>query len=296
MYQKSRIKMRGLSLIELMVSMVVGIFLIGGLSSVYLNTKTSDKMRSQISEMEENARTALMAMRQIISHAGYPSEYSLPIDKPFYVDAADIPNPTCRAGGADNNLVKNRWILDEKTENSAVAKRDTIVVVSMLDSPSNTSVGSASNITQDCIGSVVEAQCSSDPIEGIFNNTEARVYNYLYINTPSGRRALTCMGSLGEDSQPIAENIESLQFLYGVSKGQDNIVYRNATDVTDNSEWGNVISVQVGILVRSEKEILEKEESKVFLVLDEEITTPKDKRIYRAYTTTILLPNMSTSL
>jgi len=294
--QKNILKMQGLSIIELMVAMVIGIFLVGGLGSVYMNSMGADRMRSQISEMEENARTALITMRQIISHAGYPSEYTLPIDKPFYAEVDEIPNPNCRGGGTGNTLVKNRWILDEKTENSVVAKRDTMVVVSMLDNPDNTSAGAASNIVQDCIGSVVEPQCSADPIKGIYNNSQARVYSYLYINTPSGRRALTCMGSLGQDSQPIAENIESLQFLYGVSKGQDNLVYRNAAEVTSNGEWGNVISVQVGILVRSQKEVLEKKESKVFLLLDEKITTPKDRRIYRAYTTTIFLPNVSISL
>jgi len=294
--QKNSLKMQGLSLIELMISMVIGLFLVGGLSSIYMNSKTSDKMRAQVSEMEENARTALITMRQIISHAGYPSERApLPIEKPFYADADDMPNPACRSGGTDNTVITNRYIKNKKTANAAVAKRDTMVVVSMLDSPSNASVGASANITEDCGGAAVEAQCSSDPVEGIYNNSQARVYNYLYINTPSGRRALTCMGSLG-DSQPIAENIESLQFLYGVSKGEDSLVYRNAKDVDDNNEWGNVIIVQVGILVRSEKEVLQKEASKVFLILDEEITTPKDKRIYRAYTTTIVLPNVSISL
>ena len=87
MLKKNIAKMQGLSLIELMIAMVVGIFLIGGLSSIYLNSKGTDKMRSQISEMEENARTALMSMRHIISHAGYPSEYSLLIEKPVYTTA-----------------------------------------------------------------------------------------------------------------------------------------------------------------------------------------------------------------
>ena len=288
-------KMRGLSLIELMIAMIVGVFLMGGLSSLYLNSKASDKMRSQISEMEENARTALITMRQIISHAGYPSEYSLPIDKPFYAESDDIPNPSCRSGGAESHLIKYKYIKDEKTKNSVVAKRDTMVVVNMLDSPSNTSVGASSNIIEDCVGSAVEPECSSDPVDGMYANTEAKVYNYLYINTPSGRRALTCMGSLG-GPQPIAENIESLQFLYGVSKSGGSMVYRNAEDVTSNNEWGSVTTVQVGILVRSEKEVLEVDEARVFLVLDEEITTPKDKRIYRAYSTTIVLPNMSISL
>ena len=287
--------MRGLSIIELMVSMLLGIFLLGSLTSLYISSKSSDKMRSQVSEMEENARTALIAMRQIISHAGYPSEYSLPIDKPFYAEADDMPNPSCRSGGSESHLIKYEYIRDEKTKNSVVAKRDTLVVMNMLDSPNNTSVGASSNIVEDCVGSVVEPECSSDPIDGMYSNTDAKVYNYLYINTPSGRRALTCMGSLG-GSQPIAENIESLQFLYGVSKTGGGMVYRNADDVTASNEWGSVTAVQVGILVRSEQEVLDEDEAKVFLVLDEEITTPKDKRMYRAYSTTIVLPNMSISL
>ena len=294
MRQKNITKMHGLSIIELMVSMLVGIFLVGGLSTVYINSKVSDKMRSQVSEMEENARTALITMRQVISHAGYPSEYALPVDKPFYAETNDIPNPTCRGCGAGNNLVSYKPILGKKTENAAIAKRDTMVVVSMLDSPTNTSVGSTANIIEDCVGSEVQPECSADPIDGMYSNAEAKVYNYLYIDTVEGRRALMCMGSLG-GAQPIAENIESLQFLYGVSEG-GNMVFRNAEDVTSNNEWGSVVTVQVGILVRSEKEVLDTEEAKVFLVLDEEITIPKDKRIYRAYTTTIVLPNMSASL
>lgn len=284
--------MDGVSLVELMVAMIVGVFMLAGLSSVYINSKTTDKTRAQISEMEENARTALMTMRQIISHAGYSGGYVPEIEKPFYIETDDITNRVCRGGGTDNYLITNENILNEKTQNNVVAKRDTMVVISLLDSPNNTSSQAASNIIEDCGGSVVAAQCSSDPVDGLYNIMEARVYNYLYINVVDGRRALTCMGSLS-DSQPIAENIESLQFLYGISKGADSTVYRNADDVTANNEWGNVVSVQVGILVRSEQEIFEKKEAKVLLVLDETITTPKDRRMYRVYTTTIVLPNTS---
>ena len=66
--------------------------------------------------------------------------------------------------------------------------------------------------------------------------------------------------------------------------------------MTANNEWGDVTAVQVGILVRSEREVLEIDEKQVFLVLDETITTPNDKRLYRAYATTIVLPNMSSAL
>jgi len=292
MHNQIRIKkMQGLSLIELMVSMVISLFLIGGLASVYISTRASDKMRVEISEMEENARTALLAIRNIVSHAGYPSIYNHTIDEPFYAGADNIPNPDCRAGGAKESLIAYTPILDEKTEDSTTGKRDTLVTVFMADNPDM--VGAPPGLlTQDCMASTITAQCSSDPMGGMYNPTESKIYNYLYITTNNGRRALTCMGSLG-GAQPIAENIENMQFLYGVLVGDD-LIYKNATEVTADGDWGSVINVQAGILVRSEREVLDTDEKKVFLLLDQKITTAKDRRIYKAYTTTIVLPNRIT--
>jgi len=279
-------KITGLSLIELMVSMVVALFLMGGVANIYFSTKSGDKIRSEISEMEENARTALVLMRSIISHAGYQSINDLELDKPFYAEEEDIPNPVCRSG--TGKLVSYEPILTKKTLNSVAGKRDTLVTINIADSPT-AAAGSGGLLIADCQAGIIPAECSSDPVEGLYTASESRIYNYLYINMPNGRRALTCMGSRGA-SQPLAENIENLQFLYGVSIGDD-MVYRNAADVTANDEWGSVVTVQVGILVRSEREVLEVAESRVFLLLDEKITTPKDRRIYKAYTTTIVLPN-----
>lgn len=278
-------KMSGLSLIELMVTMVVSLFLMGGIANVYISTKTNDKFRTEISAMEENGRTALMLLRNIISHAGYQSVNDLTLDTPFYADPGDIPNPDCRGGS--EKLISYSPILDEKTENAATAKRDTLVAVHIADNPATASTGGL--LVSDCQAGVIPAECSSDPVDGMYVSSESRIYNYLYINTPNGRRALTCMGSRG-GSQPLAENIENMQFLYGVSI-DDDLVYRNAEDVTANNEWGSVVTVQVGLLVRSENEVMDEEESKTFLLLDEKITTSKDRRMYKAYTTTIVLPN-----
>lgn len=276
----------GLSLIELMVTMVIAMFLMGGVINVYISTKSNDKVRNEISEMEDNGRTALMLMRTIISHAGYQGINDLSLDEPFYAKATDMPNPDCR--GEEDTLISYDPILDEKTLNSVAGKRDTLVAVHIADNPA--AAGGASGVlAADCQAGVIPAECSSDPIDGLYTSADSKIYNYLYINTPSGRRALTCMGSRGA-SQPLAENIENLQFLYGVSIG-DNLVYRNAADVTTNGEWGSVVTVQAGILVRSENEVLDVKEAKVFLLLDEKITTPKDRRIYKTYTTTIVLPN-----
>ena len=91
-------KHSGLSLIELLVSMTIGLFLIGGLVNVYISTKGSDSIRSELTGMEESARIALSSLRQVIGHAGYPSMSNLHLDVPFYAGADDISNPECRGG------------------------------------------------------------------------------------------------------------------------------------------------------------------------------------------------------
>ena len=131
-------KYSGLSLIELLVTMVIGVFLIGGLANVYLSTKSSDGVRAEVSAMEESARVALSSIRQIISHAGYPSMRNLAIDAPFYAEADSIPDPACRGGG-NTDLIRINGIIDRKTIDTN--RRDQVVVVSIADSPNSTLPG-----------------------------------------------------------------------------------------------------------------------------------------------------------
>ena len=286
--QLNKYKQDGLSLIELLVSMVIGLFLIGGLLNVYLSTKKTDGVRSEVSLMEENARIALSEIRHVISHAGYPSIRNLDIEIPFYAESDDIPNPDCR-GGTDT-VVKdsNTSILSKKTESIGTGtKRDAVVVISIADSPS---VPFDGLITADCMRGQMPLECSSDPNDGMYNPSDAKLYSYLHINTASGARDLRCQGSRG-GTQPLAENIENMQFLYGVVDSDNNYQYRNSEDISANNQWSQVVSVQVAILVRSGKEVLETAEAKTFILLDEEVTIAADRRLYRVYTTSIVLPN-----
>jgi len=276
-------KHSGLSLIELLVSMVIGLFLIGGLVNVYISTKGSDSIRSELTGMEESARIALSSIRQVVGHAGYPSMSNLYLDQPFYAGADDIPNPECRGGS--ESLISTSSIRDKKTIDAS--ERDAIVVVNIADSPNSIFSGT---IIADCMSGDMPLECSSDEKDGMYTPADAKLYSYLHIDTQNGNRSLSCTGSRG-GTESLAENIHSMQFLYGVIDNSGNYQYRNSEAITASAQWSDVVSVQVAILVRSEKEVLEKSEKKVFVLLDEEVTTIQDKRLYRVYTTSIILPN-----
>ena len=60
----------GMSLIELLVSMVVGIFVIGGITQVFMTTKHSNEMLVAETELQENARLAFSIITTIVQKSG----------------------------------------------------------------------------------------------------------------------------------------------------------------------------------------------------------------------------------
>jgi type IV pilus assembly protein PilW len=274
---------KGLTLIEMMIALSLGMIIILGLTSVYLSSQKSSRTRDAIANMEANARVALSSLRQIIEHAGYPSIYNVPLEKPFHSteDGAININLKCRGGTEDlvrPNSIANKYTIDS-------TGRDRIVVKYMADNVDD----SNAEIFSDCSGSGVPTECSADPNNGMYNSMQAIVYNAIYITTPTGRHVLTCAGSRNGVPQPIAEDISFIQFLYGVNSSSLT-TYKTATAVETAKQWESVTSVQVAILVRSSGNVLQQTESRTFVLLDQNVNR-NDKRLYRVYSTTINLPN-----
>lgn len=284
----------GFSLIEMMVSLVLGLFLVGGITTMYLSSKKSDQLRNEVSEVEANARLALGKLRQIIEHAGYKSMANIPLDKPFQTPSdGNIENAFCSDGLA---MVTNPVMITPTAEIAGYTRDqdsgDLLTIAYRADHPN-----SGTMIT-DCNGDaytglVRQISCSADTENGgMANPWDSRIYNTFYLHTDdlTGEKSLMCHGSRGDAPSVIADNIENLQFRYGVTTG-GNTTYKNATQVEANNEWESVTSVQVALLVRSNDKV-DQDETKTFQLLDKSITKT-DQMLYRDFTTTINLPNRS---
>lgn len=66
-----RTRQTGLSLVELMVAIVVGLILVGGLIQVYLSTKQSYNAQEQLARMQESGRFAMDLITRDLRRAGY---------------------------------------------------------------------------------------------------------------------------------------------------------------------------------------------------------------------------------
>ncbi|PWK50916.1 PilW family protein [Pleionea mediterranea] len=103
--------------------------------------------------------------------------------------------------------------------------------------------------------------------------------------------SLMCLGNGGAVAQPIVENVQSFQVLYGLDSDTDGVVnqYVNAAGLSDAKE---VISVQVGLLLRSTDNVRNQAEEETFDVLDMSLDT-NDLRLRRVFQKTIMIPNQA---
>lgn len=83
-------RIRGVGLIELLIGMVIGLFIVGGVFAVYLNSKDNFNMNAMVSRMQEEARVGLHILSEDMELAGFLGRNNLP----FNIDGrADSANP-----------------------------------------------------------------------------------------------------------------------------------------------------------------------------------------------------------
>ena len=179
----------GLSLVELLISMVVGLFLLAGVVTNFVSTTKADVKRDAVSEMDANATEALRVLRNSITHAGYRTidNTILEDDRPFFIDTVDLPNVSCR-NGAD----RDKKTIKQNHRTRDTNSRDFLTVISLADNPcvagsAECPSGSGNEIPNalvytDCSGGGEQrdahsVSCSTDPTVGMLNPMDAKIYS-----------------------------------------------------------------------------------------------------------------------
>jgi type IV pilus assembly protein PilW len=83
---------RGLTLVELLVAMALGLFIVTALVALYANVSRTNQEMAKTNLLIENGRFAMQLLQEDAQHAGYWG----PIDP---LDATDIPDPCLPYGG-----------------------------------------------------------------------------------------------------------------------------------------------------------------------------------------------------
>ncbi|MGA9851433.1 MAG: PilW family protein [Gammaproteobacteria bacterium] len=355
----------GLSLIELMIAMVVGLILLAGVLSVYISSHQNYGINTAIAQVQENGRFTLDFLRNdtrmtsfmgctttartnsLLNPAGQIYNFLLPVYGYEYngtdpaTATSGAPYVITSENPASASLASGSWtpVADGTVPVNAIPGSDVLMLFTAVSNPvyvtapvtgpvipvtsSTGFVAGQLAVITDCLRSTVfevGATTSTAPgtltlgggapgpgnFQTSFNvgydagaqvfGADAIVY-YVGLGTdksPALYRADVLPGGALGTAQELVSGVENMQVLYGVDPagGASPSQYLTAAAVDASGNWGNVLSVQVALLLRSDSGAMPLPAApQTFNLLDTYVTVPADTRLRRVFSSTVYLRN-----
>ncbi|MGJ7528326.1 PilW family protein [Variovorax sp. GB1P17] len=205
----------GLGLVELMVALLIGLFLLLVMGSVFLNMKQAFTSQDQLAQLQDNERLVLTVLTTTIQTSGY-----FP-DPLVNTAATDLPAAT---GTGYGSFLAGQGVVGLGNATSA---SDTITSRYMTASGDG---------IMDCLGNVNPATSGA---------------NKLVMNTftVSAAHELVCSTDGGTTTTPLVGGVTSLKVLYATDTAGDGkaLQYLDAATVTTNAWWPQVHTAQITV-------------------------------------------------
>lgn len=283
--------MRGITLIELMISIVIGLVVVGAVVVSFVDSGKASRYQAALGQMNQDAQVALNLLSREVQLAGYVSPVqSLGTTPPLFgcdgtKGAVPFTNP--EATGA---------LTCAADTGTTVSALEVVYEADLYNTVVATGTAPSDKVPSDCLGNGFATAATPYIVRN----------RYFVDDTASGRPELYCASNLST-KQPLLENVDELQIWYGiVAAATPTQVIRYARAGKDTAstgtvnglgvaEWNNVMSVKICLVMRSAEPILTGEDSLTYKDCSATDQTSSDKYLRRAYFTTATVRAKMTS-
>lgn len=241
----------GVGLIELMIAMVLGLFLVLGLTTVFMSHKESFLVMQRSGDLQENARLAALFLTRNIRHAGYRVDADADPEELFPQTAEAIQGSGAGTGAPTVTI-------------HFQAEDEMVNCLGATVGASGTPAYAGNRYSLDVTGN--ELECATRTFDDP--------------NAPDA----------WSTPEPLISNVTAMAVRYGVDSDDDGSVnaYLWADDVT---EWDNVLLVRIALLLQSDGAVKPTARADTFDLLGKQVTTPADRRSRKVLELTIALAN-----
>lgn len=269
----------GFSLVELMVAMSLGLFLVAGVLSVFVNVRTTTEETSSFGELQENGRFALSLLSEDLLRQDFWGDYTGTFDLASLNGSAPAaPANDCVGEGINNRTFplangnfRTLWGITAVEANPlgcfansapAFVGSDIIQIKRTVTDASIAGALNANNyylITNLSDGQVFLGTAA---IPDIDNSRIWEYQHHVYYVTEQSQGdynvPVLMQGRLTNTMSfaPVVDGIEYIRFMYGVDTDDDGVVnsYLSAGNMTqgywNNASNTNIIAVKVYVLAR----------------------------------------------
>ncbi|MDH5499818.1 MAG: PilW family protein [Gammaproteobacteria bacterium] len=315
----------GISIVEIMIAMLLGLVLMGGILQVFASSRQTYRVHDAVSRMQESGRMALEVIGRDARMAdfwGCLSETANVVNNldntgVGYIDftaggvtgtegAAGAPDTLVFSGGVNSGLQIEPPYGPQASANLKVAPNNGLVQdqIIFVSDCSNADIFQISNANPNGSGSVVHNTGTGSP--GNYNVTNpgcpganAHCLSKVYGGDASifAVQQITYTIGPGSEGQPalfrngveFIDGIENLQVLYGEDTDGSSVAnyYVPANQVVD---MGRVISIRFAVVARSYDDNLTDGIAQNFIVLGANAVAG-DNRLRQVYTSTVTIRN-----
>jgi type IV pilus assembly protein PilW len=252
----------GFSIVSLLIASAIGLFLIAGVITVYVDSKNSFNARTAISITTENLRFAIQDLKRTLVMAG-----------------RGVAQRDDNLAAYEGVTTENRMRSFPKTGNYANIDQDangnSVIAIRYADGPAPCGRS----------GTLV---ATSKTVRFFINDD-----NQLVCEVTSDPTALPA-----DYSQPLVSDIIAMRALYGIDRDDEDTApdkYLSASQMTD-ADWNFVVSIRIGLVARSGEANplpLPYQESNPLTLdlLGSDFEAPDTNFFYKSNSTTISLRN-----
>jgi type IV pilus assembly protein PilW len=313
----------GLTLVELMISMALGLILLLALIAIYLNARQIFNLQNNLARMQEGAGTAISALTREINAAGFMGCANPQLTE-TYGGRAPIQGYDSYSdyqAGADNpSLASDRYsnvqppilVVRHGSNNTIavsgpMAAGSTHADIPIAADPDRWSGTTPRLIISDCGGADVftPTKITATAIEqpGLHRayGGDARVMteetSVFFLATPKGKTSaslyLFTTDGARQQAARLADDVARWSLRYGYSDVDvDGIIKGYADNAAAIGTWPSVKSVQAHLLLTSRLPVLDRPSPYLFNFAQAD--TPADRFLRKEFATTIALRNRLT--
>lgn len=279
-----RSRQRGLSIVEMMISLTIGLVVVGAVLLSYISSGQTNKLQAAYSQMNEDAQIGLGILSRDLLLAGYarPTGWD-PVTFKFGRTYSDRAVFGCETGFVAANAAGAV---------ACAAAGTTPAIEVVYEADLTNTVRHSSGAPSDCLGAALVDQGAGAPAPSIYI-----AYNRYYLAASAlGRSELHCASNkAGATGGALVDNVEGMKIWYGEANPltpRQVTRYVSAANVKDlGADFGYVVSVRVCLLMRSAERVLASEDPANYLDCDSVARISPDGFARRAYFTTTALRN-----
>ena len=316
----------GLSLVELLIAILLGLFLTSGIVSVYLGSKQNYIYEEQAARIQENGRYAMRLLQRELTMAGFfggvltmrsvtPASVGIDcaandwaLDGHAPVDLVDdyhgqltpvsvnSTNLTCLDGAG---IVPFTDILAIKRTASEASLRSGLPAAGLTASRSERwylRQAGDSDPMWEKLRPIDLLDIEAEDVSLTYWEASSKIFyirRYSRPGAPSDGIPTLCMENLAGNavtSRCLVEGVENMQFEFGIDTDDDGVANQYKAAPT-GAEMEQVITARIHLLLRSILEITGYRDDKTYTLGQKQVAARHDAYLRRVFSTTVHLRN-----